>query len=438
MSLGLCALVTRCENGETLFLPQPPPAGWHIDIRPLWDVGWESKAKAPAVLDGRSGGVCQVVEGTDSRGHFVIGAELGEDHAVIAVRGQLAGPAAAELSTMLEAAMAGGCLWIVVDLSGVSSVIPTGFTVLARAARQIAGHKGQLTVRCSNGAVRASLEASGLDGLNVPDPFGHQSAFLDYDQALRLFDMRSATRPGDLFDELNRSVVDGAPGHGTHGALRLTVALAKKLVGGADGASISLRRHGILTTIAATDQTVLDMDGHQYASGQGPCVDASAEGREFYSGSLSEEQRWPIFTPRARALGINSILSFPLMTVERPVGAINIYSRTPAVFVSADQHVASVLAAETSAILSEVEAHPRADSRSNRLQRALRTRKTIAQAQGAIMERDGISESAAFTALRKYSQRTNEPLREYARDVADATRGPRPEARPEGDSPAHG
>ena len=67
-----------------------------------------------------------MVEGVDSDGDFVIGAELGEDHAVIAVRGELAALAATDLSTMLEAAMAGGCLWIVVDLSGVSHGQPHG------------------------------------------------------------------------------------------------------------------------------------------------------------------------------------------------------------------------------------------------------------------------------------------------------------------------
>jgi anti-anti-sigma factor len=372
-----------------------------------------------------------VAEGADPRNDFAIGAELGEDHAVIAVRGDLAALAATELSTMFEAAIACGYLRIVVDLSEVSSVVPMGLTVLARAARQLAGREGQLTVRCPNDAVRRFLEASGLDYLNVPDSFERQSAFLDYDQAIRLLDMRSETRSSDLCDELSRSVVARAPGHETDRALRLAVALAKKLLRGADGASVSLRRHGILTTVAATDQTVLDMDGHQYASREGPCVEASVEGREFYSGSLRDEQRWPIFTPQACALGINSILSFPLMTVEKPVGAINIYSRTLAAFAAADQHMASVLAAEASTILSDVEPDSRADLRSNRLQRALRTRKTIAQAQGAIMEREGISESAAFAALRMYSQRTSEPLRDRARDVADSTRVLRPGAPPE-------
>jgi hypothetical protein len=97
------------------------------------------------------------------------------------------------------------------------------------------------------------------------------------------------------------------------GALRLVVALARAAVGGADGVSVSLRRHGHLTTVAASDRTIEEMDASQYATGQGPCVDASLEGQRFYSEALDVEQRWPSFTPRARALGINAILSSPLL-----------------------------------------------------------------------------------------------------------------------------
>ena len=58
-------------------------------------------------------------------------------------------------------------------------------------------------------------------------------------------------------------------------ALRLAVERAT--VGGADGVSVSLRRHG-LAPVAASDQTISDMDANQYATGEGgPCVDASVD-----------------------------------------------------------------------------------------------------------------------------------------------------------------
>jgi hypothetical protein len=121
------------------------------------------------------------------------------------------------------------------------------------------------------------------------------------------------------------------------GALRMAVALAGAAVGGADGVSVSLRRRGVLTTVAATDGTISSMDANQYETGEGPCVDASTEGHWFHAESLERETRWPAFTPRARALGIQAILSSPLLVEEHPVGALNIYSLTPSGLVAAQR-----------------------------------------------------------------------------------------------------
>jgi hypothetical protein len=53
------------------------------------------------------------------------------------------------------------------------------------------------------------------------------------------------------------------------GALRLVVELARSCVSGADGVSVSLLRHGVLSTVAASDQTIMAMDADQYATGEG-------------------------------------------------------------------------------------------------------------------------------------------------------------------------
>ena len=134
-------------------------------------------------------------------------------------------------------------------------------------------------------------------------------------------------------------------------ALRLVVALARATVGGADGVSVSLRRHGRLATVAASNQTISDMDANQYATGEGPCVDASETGHWSHAESLGTEARWPAFTPRALALGINAILSSPLLRKDRPVGALNIYSRTGSAFSVKDRELAAVFASEASVML---------------------------------------------------------------------------------------
>jgi GAF domain-containing protein len=207
-------------------------------------------------------------------------------------------------------------------------------------------------------------------------------------------------------------------------ALRLVVALAQAAVGGADGVSVSLRRHGQLSTVAASDQTIMAMDTDQYATGEGPCVDASVHGRWFHAESLHNESRWPAFTPKALGLGINSILSSPLVVRDRPIGALNIYSRTPAAFAAADQRLASVFATEVSTVLAGAGADVTADQLAERLEHALVARQIIALAQGVLMERGNLDADSAYTALRRCSVKTGRPLRERAEDVVASTRSP--------------
>ncbi len=197
-------------------------------------------------------------------------------------------------------------------------------------------------------------------------------------------------------------------------ALELVVDLARYRVNGADGVSISLRRNGNLMTVAATDETIRAMDADQYETGEGPCVDAAEKGHWFHVESLDSETRWPSFTPRARRLGIKAILSSPLKSVDRPVGALNIYSLTGETFEDKDQEVAAGVAAQASRILSAARTGVGDAERAQRFQEALRSREAIAIAIGVVMERYGLAEDAAFDALLRLSVRRSEPLRDEA------------------------
>jgi transcriptional regulator with GAF, ATPase, and Fis domain len=208
------------------------------------------------------------------------------------------------------------------------------------------------------------------------------------------------------------------------GALRLVVELARVLVEGADGVSVSLQRHGRLSTVAASDQTILKMDADQYSTGEGPCVDASILGHRFHAESLDTETRWPTFTPQARGLGINAILSSPLKAFEEPVGALNIYSRTPRAFDSKAQAAAAVFAKKASVILSDAGAGMRDTQMAYRYQEALRSRKAITLATGVLMEREGVDEDEAFTDLLRLSLYHGDPLRKEAEVVVRSARQP--------------
>ena len=200
-------------------------------------------------------------------------------------------------------------------------------------------------------------------------------------------------------------------------ALRLVVALARVTVTGADGVSVCLSRHGALTTVAASDETVSGMDRDQYATGEGPCVAAATEGHWFHVQSLDDERRWPAFIPRARDRGINSILSTPLLTRARPIGALNIYSLRARAFAKPELELSSMLASRASDLLISAAIDVSMEDLSRHLQEALKGRDVIAQARGVLMARHGVTADAAYTMLRRSSRQTSRPLRRVAEDL---------------------
>ena len=208
------------------------------------------------------------------------------------------------------------------------------------------------------------------------------------------------------------------------GALRLIVELARLSIRGADGVSVSLLRHGVLSTVAASDQTIQAMDADQYSTGQGPCVDASIIGHWFYAESLDTETRWPAFTPQARGLGIKAILSSPLRAYERPVGDLNIYSRTTESFEVKDQESAAVFAQQASVILSHAGAGVSDTHMAVRFQEALRSREVITLAKGVIMGRQGIDDESASKALLRLALAQGLPLREQAEAIVRSVEHP--------------
>ena len=62
---------------------------------------------------------------------------------------------------------------------------------------------------------------------------------------------------------------------------------------------------------------------------------------------------------------------------------------------------------------------------SSRCNEALATRRVIAQAEGVIMERDGVEADEAYSMLCDCSRTSNRPLREWAEDVVASTQRPR-------------
>jgi anti-anti-sigma factor len=365
--------------------------------------------------------------------HFRAVTNFEGHEATVALWGIVENMAAFELGAILDAVIDRQPTSMVLDLAELEFMGAAGLVAVSNAERRLAASGVTLTIHSPSTLVNRLLSimelaeesrleraAPGHGHLGPEQLVGMSVPSQRFGSSLSSSDLRRVSAmPADP------DVVDGA--------LRLVVDLARTSIGGADGVSVSLLRHGVLSTVAASDQTIMAMDADQYASGEGPCVDASVKGHWFHAESLDTETRWPVFTPQARALGIKAILSSPLKAFAEPVGALNIYSRTASTFEIKDQEMAGVFAQKASMILSDARAGVSDTQMALRFQEALRSREVISLAKGILMERQGINEEEAFTALLHSSVFDGVALRARAASIVHSAGGSELESEGEGD-----
>jgi hypothetical protein len=204
------------------------------------------------------------------------------------------------------------------------------------------------------------------------------------------------------------------------GVLERIIATARHLVPGADSVSVTMReQNGDHYTPVKTDDDAAVLDGLQYDSDEGPCIDAADPAGPAYahSGTLDAEPSWPVFGPAAAGLGYGSVLSTALLTGPEPspfAGALNMYSRTPGGFSAGARDTAFVLATCASLALNTAyvglrteHGMHRAEKQAADLRRALETRTVIGQATGILMARRGLNAVEAFNLLSRASQDHN-------------------------------
>lgn len=350
---------------------------------------------------------------------FDLKVRFSADDVVVNVRGEVDMLTAPALGGLVGSLIDGGRVHVALDLMQVGFMDASGLGVVAVMSTRLRSAGGALTIRSPSSMVRRILDVTSMLGFVEIGPPSPMKASLGPEQ--RPGDHSgTVTASGAVAPYLVQMSVLPAGNDVIDAALRLVTALTRATVGGADGVSVSLTRHGRLTTVAASDETIAQMDRDQFATGEGPCLSAAAEGHWFHVESLAEEARWPRFIPRALEDGIASILSTPLMVAARPVGALNIYSNTERAFGPHDQELAALFASQASGVLAEARVDMTVDEVARRLRDALSAREVIAQAQGVIMARQGISADAAYAALRQSSRNTEETVRDRAAAILAA------------------
>jgi len=189
-------------------------------------------------------------------------------------------------------------------------------------------------------------------------------------------------------------------------------------------AGVTLLRGHKPVTAAFTDVEAPEIDGAQYESGKGPCLDAFRDGIVYRIEDTRHEDRWPEFAAAARGHGILSTLSLPLSVSEDALGALNLYSRHPQSF--RDAEVPLLFASHASVVLANSQAYWAAHALSAQLETALTSRAVIDQAKGVLMMRHGCTADEAFQRLAEESQHSNVKLRDVASAIVESVIGKSP------------
>ncbi|MEU8824693.1 GAF and ANTAR domain-containing protein [Streptomyces sp. NPDC048636] len=195
---------------------------------------------------------------------------------------------------------------------------------------------------------------------------------------------------------------------------------AVSLVEGCENAGVLvLEGRESVRTLAASSDLVHQSDKAQEEAGEGPCFDAARTLHEAYriEDLTTSESRWPRYAPRARELGVGSMMGFLLFTEEGTLGALDMYSSRPGVFTAGSENTGWILASHAAVAFSSARS-------TAQLHTAMETRNEIGEALGIIMERFKVSEDQAFEVLKKSSQDQNIKLRQVAHAVVTTGRIP--------------
>jgi GAF domain-containing protein len=191
---------------------------------------------------------------------------------------------------------------------------------------------------------------------------------------------------------------------------------ALAIVPGCDHAAISLLdRHGGVVSVAATDVVPAAVDRIQYETGHGPCLNAITTHDRCALRDLATDDIWPDFSRPAAALGVRSMLSFPLSDENETLGALNLYADAPDAFDAHATEIGAVLAVHAGLAM----AHARSRRRCVELEQALGSSREIGMAMGVLMASLGVVSDQAFDMLRRASRRHSRKVREIAADVVE-------------------
>lgn len=169
--------------------------------------------------------------------------------------------------------------------------------------------------------------------------------------------------------------------------------------------------HGDLEVVASTNEESRLVETIQLAAEAGPCIDSYRTAAIVSVPDIAAAPaQWSRFSVAALEAGFHSAYAIPLRLRDTTIGSMNLLRAETGELNSPDLRAAQALAdVATIGILHERTIRA-SDTTREQLQRALNTRVTIEQAKGVLAHTHNVSTEEAFTMLRGYARRNQQPL----------------------------
>ncbi len=136
------------------------------------------------------------------------------------------------------------------------------------------------------------------------------------------------------------------------------------------------------------------------------------EGRPLIVPNVLAEKQYR-YPELARKTGLASLISVPLVTREKVIGTINIYTREPRAFSEDEIGFVKVVAGQAAIAIENA----RLLSETLEMKRTLEARKLVERAKGILQHKYSLTEEEAYLRLRNESRRLRRPMRDLAEAV---------------------
>jgi GAF domain-containing protein len=172
---------------------------------------------------------------------------------------------------------------------------------------------------------------------------------------------------------------------------------------------------GELQFVASSSESMRVLELFQLQTNEGPCVDCYRDGMAITNHALRESDgRWPLFTPRALALGFRSVHSLPMRLRGRTIGALNLFRTHQGTLTEEDAAMAQGLADVATIAILQHRSTLDASVLNAQLNNALNSRIIIEQAKGMVRQATSCGMDEAFNRLRTHARNHNEGLTDLA------------------------